>query len=515
MNLGAVIAAVSQDKNLDKGVIVDALEQAILHAAQKDYGPESELEAAYNKETDEIDLFQFRTVVENVEDKDLELTLEQAQKLDPGSEIGDSIGVRLDTARFGRIAAQAAKQIIMQKVNEAERRKIYEDYKDKKGQILSGYVTRIERRSIVVDLGQVEAVIPAREQMFGERFRIKDRIQGYVVDVSSSLRGPQIIMSRAANEFLAKLFEQNVTEIYDQIVEIVSVARDPGHRSKIAVYSKDSNVDPVGACVGMKGARVQAIVNELNGEKIDIVPWENDPAVLVCNALSPAVVSKVVLDEEQQSMEIVVAEDQLSLAIGRRGQNVRLAAQLTGWRLDVKSEINLEKQIENFRALLGSTEGLGELHIGILINEGIKTLEDLSQMAPRALSRLLGIEEDLVGQIIEQAKKRDQELNQEVAARESQEFTQDETFAIPTTAKDNDFEIAERKKRERMQIFLKLGGVGDATADALASAGYGTVGDLIADSVDEIVLKTGLPISVVRTVLIAADKHMEDSQLQS
>ena len=514
MNLSAVISAVSQDKNLDKGVIINALEEAILHAAQKDLGPESELEVAYNEETDDIDLFQFRTVVEKVEDQDLELTLKEAKKLDPDSEMGDSIGVRLDTSRFGRIAAQAAKQIIVQKVGEAERRKVYENYKDRQGEILSGYVRRVDRRNIIVDLGDVEAVIPQREQMFGERFRVKDRIQAYVVEVSSSMKGPQIIMSRASGDFLIKLFEQNVTEIYDQIVEIVSVARDPGHRSKVAVYSRDSSVDPVGACVGMKGARVQNIVNELNGEKIDIVPWENDPAVLVCNALSPAVISKVIMDEENHSMEVVVGEDQLSLAIGRRGQNVRLAAQLTGWKLDIKSEVSLEKQMESFKAVLSSIEGLGEMHVSILINEGIKTPEDLAQTSERVLTRLLNLEEELAQQVIAAAEVKVQELAESSEAV-GEEFSLEEASAAPEQSQNREAEMAAERKKERMALFLNLEGVGEATADALADSGYGTIGDLIADSPEEVMAKTDLPIAVVKTVQIAADKYMQQTQIRS
>ena len=508
MNLGAVISAVSQDKNLEKGVIVHALEEAILHAAQKDMGPESELEVTYNEETDDIDLFQFRTVVEEAKDQHLELNLEEAKKLDPESELGDSIGVRLDTSRFGRIAAQAAKQIILQKVNEAERRKIYENYKDKQGEILSGYVRRVDRRNIIIDLGEVEAVLPFREQMFGERFRVKDRIQAYVLEVSSSMKGPQIIMSRASSDFLIKLFEQHVTEIYDQIVEIVSVARDAGHRSKVAVYSRDSSVDPVGACVGMKGSRVQNIVNELNGEKIDIVPWENDPAVLVCNALSPAVISKVILDEENHSMEVIVGEDQLSLAIGRRGQNVRLAAQLTGWKLDIKSEMSLEKQMESFKAVLNSLEGLGEMHVSILINEGIKTPADLAETSVRVLTRLLNLEESAAEEVIAAAAAKAEELAESSGA-ESEEFSAEEASAAPDQEKGHEAELAAARKKKRMELFMALGGVGEATADALADSGYGTIGDLIADSPEEVVAKTGLPIAVVKTVLIASDKYMQ------
>ncbi|MCY4380195.1 MAG: transcription termination factor NusA [Proteobacteria bacterium] len=513
MNLSAVISAVSQDKNLEKSVIIDAMEQAILHVAQRHYGVDSELEVAYNNETQEIDLFQFRTVVQKVEHKDLEMTLEDALKLDESSEMGDSIGVRLDTSKFGRIAAQAAKQIIMQKVNEAERKRVYESYKDKQGEILSGYVRRVDRRSIVVDLGQVEAIIPIREQIYGERFRVKDRIQGYVIEVSDLRRGAQIIMSRACNEFLIKLFEQQVTEVYDGIVEIVAVARDPGRRAKMSVTSRDSSVDPVGACVGIKGVRVQAIVNELGGEKIDVIPWENDPAVLVCNALSPAVISKVIVDEENKSMEVVVSEDYLSLAIGRRGQNVRLAAQLTGWRLDIKSEISMEKQIEAIRTVLSTIEGLGSMHATILMNEGVKTMADLAEMPERTLIRLLNLDEDTAKDIIEKAKAKLEELlaKEEAAKGDLAE----EVSASPISKKERKKqEIAQKRKEERATILSAIESVGEASVQAFAEAGYGAIGDIIADSAEEVATKTGLPISVVKSVQKIAENHMTKLQEQ-
>lgn len=508
MNLSAVISAVSQDKNLDKAVVIDALEQAILHVAQKDFGLDSELEVAYNDETEEIDLFQFRTVVEDVQDQNLEMTLAQALQLDDGSEMGDSIGVRVDTSKFGRIAAQAAKQVIMQKVNEAERHRIYEQYKDKEGEVLSGYVRRVDRRSIVVDLGQVEAIIPGREQIFGERFRVKDRIQGYVVEVSDALRGAQIIMSRACNEFLQKLFEQHVTEVYDGVVEIVSIARDPGRRAKIAVSTRDSSVDPVGACVGMKGVRIQAIVTELNGERIDVIPWENDPAVMVCNALSPAVVNKVIVDEENNSMEVVVAEDHLSLAIGKRGQNVRLAAQLTGWSLDIRGDVSLAKQLEGIKEeLLAQVEGLDEMHITILMNEGVKTLEELAQMSVRNLVRVLNLSEAAVEQLIAQARLYAERM-QQAGAETADGYTANEVTVSPISDQARKQEYINRKKEERFALFMALDGVGEATAQAFSEAGYGALGDIIADSPEELVQRTGLPIVVVKTVQKAAENYM-------
>lgn len=510
MELSGVISVVSKDKNLDKGIIIEALEQAVLHAARRDFGAEADLEATYNEDTDEIDLFQFRTVVENVEDTSVEVTMEEARKLDPDSEMGDSIGVKLETAKFGRIAAQSAKQIIVQKVREAERFQIYEEFKDRKGEIMSGYVRRFERREIIVDLGNTEAVIPIKEQMQGERFKVKDRIQGYVVDIKKASRGPQIIMSRAHNEFLSKLFEQNVTEIYDGIVEIKAVARDPGLRSKIAVYSRDSSVDPVGACVGMKGARVQAIVNELNGEKIDIVTWENDPARLVCNALAPAVVNKVIVDEDSNSMEVVVADDQLSLAIGRRGQNVRLAAHLTGWKLDIKSEARLEEQMEGVRTVLASIEGLGEMHAGILVNEGIKTPAELAELSPRVLVRVLNLDEDVAESVIKAAGEKAEEIAAEAQITDTAEYRAEDASAAPALEVEDEDSVADNERNERIAMFLQLGGVGDAAAHALADAGYKTIGDVIADHPEEVAGKTGLPLGVARTVQMAADRFMQD-----
>lgn len=511
--LRKVIAGVSREKNLDKTVILDALEQAILQAARRSLGAVADLEAHYNEDTDEIDLFQFRTVVEDddVANDAVEVALEDAKKLDSEAVLGDSIGIKIDARAFGRIAAQSAKQIIIQKVRDAERAQVYEEFKDRVGEILSGHVRRFERNDIIVDLGRIEAVIPSREQVPTERFRAKDRIQGYVMEVKRSSRGPQVVISRGHPGFLVSLFEQNVSEIYDGIVSIEAAARDPGYRSKIAVYSKDASVDPVGACVGLKGARVQAVVQELNGEKIDIIPWDRDPARLVCNALSPAAVSKVIVDEDNHSMEVVVADDQLSLAIGKRGQNVRLAAQLTGWRLDIKSESKLSEQMSSSKDELAAIEGVGAMKAEILINEGIPNPQALSEATVRSVSRMLNLESEEAEALIERAKvaasavPREDDETAELLANAVAEPTQEVTdHSVNNAAND--------ARQARIDMFLKLSGVGEAAAHALADSGYGRIGDIMADTADEVSVKTDLPLAVARTIQIAADRYLQEQK---
>ena len=338
-DLAKVIDQVGKDKGIDKEVVIDAVKQAMLVAARKKYGTYREIEAQYNEETGEVELYEFKEVVEREKfiDEEVEIPLDEALKLDPGAQLDDSIGIKLESSDLGRIAAQTAKQIILQKVRDAEREIIFSEFEQRKGEIASGIARRVEKGAIVVDLGRTEAHIPPREQIPGEIYKPGDRIQGYLSEVRQTTRGPQIIMSRADERYLVKLFEMEVPEIYDGIVEIMSAAREPGQRAKIAVRTKDNSVDPVGACVGMKGSRVQNIVQELKGEKIDIVMWDEDVTRFACNALAPAEISKVFLDEENKEMEIVVPDQQLSLAIGKKGQNVRLAAKLTGWKLDIIS----------------------------------------------------------------------------------------------------------------------------------------------------------------------------------
>jgi transcription termination/antitermination protein NusA len=337
-NLKHTIDQIVKEKAIDKQVIVEALEQAVLTAANKKYRNTRDLEAHYNEEIGEVELFEFVTVVEEVQDSYKEIDLEEAQEADPEVEVGDSLGMKMDASGFSRIAAQTAKQVIIQKVREAERETIFADFKDRIGELINGVVRRFEKGDLIIDLGRAEALLTHKDQAPREVYRQGDRVKALITDIRMTTKGPQILLSRVHPNVIVKLFEAEVPEIAEGIVEVMGVVREPGSRTKIAVYSHDSDVDPVGACVGMRGSRVQNVVSELRGEKIDIIPWSDDIARFACNALAPAVVSKVYVYEENREMEIVVADDQLSLAIGKRGQNVRLAAKLIGWKIDIKSE---------------------------------------------------------------------------------------------------------------------------------------------------------------------------------
>jgi len=337
--LKRLIEQMGKDRGIDKSVIIEALEAAMLTAARKELGPRVDIEAHYNEEVGEIEVFQFKTVEAKVSDPEMQISLEAARRdLDEEAAVGDSLGIKLETSVFGRVAVQTAKQIIIQKVNDAERDNIYEEYKDRKGELVNGFVQRFEGGNIIVNLGRAEGVIPVTEQIGKEVYKRGERIRCYLLEIKKVSKGPQIILSRTHPAFLKALFEVEVPEIYEGLIEIMSVAREPGKRSKIAVKSKDKDIDPVGACVGMRGSRVQSVVQELRGEKIDIVPYSDDQVKYVCSALAPAKVSRVFVDEDNHAMLVIVPDDQLSLAIGRAGQNVRLAVKLTGWKIDVKSE---------------------------------------------------------------------------------------------------------------------------------------------------------------------------------
>ena len=355
INLKHAIDQLVKEKGIDRQVVLEAMEQAVLTAANKKYRNTRDLEAHYNHETGEVELFEFVTVVEEVEDSYKEISLDEAHEIDPEAEIGDSLGEKLDASGFSRIAAQTAKQVIIQKVRDAERETIYNEYSDRIWEVITGMVRRFEKGELLIDLGRAEAVLPAKEQMPREVYRPGDRIRAIITDIRMTTKGPQIMLSRTHPSMLAKLFEAEVPEIAEGIVEINAIVRDAGSRAKIAVSSNDRDVDPVGACVGMRGARVQNVVSELRGEKIDIIPWSEDIARFACNALSPAQVSKVFVDEEKRALEIIVADDQLSLAIGKRGQNVSLAARLTGCRIDIKSESKVsEAQAQEFSSFDGT-----------------------------------------------------------------------------------------------------------------------------------------------------------------
>ena len=406
-DLSKVIEAVGKDKGIDKQIVVDAVKEAILTAARKKFGTYREIEANYNEETGEVELFEFKEVVERAKfiDEEVEIPLDEARKLDPQAQLNDSIGIKMDSSDLGRIAAQAAKQIILQKVRDAERDIIFNEFEQRKGEIASGIARRVEKGAIVVDLGRTEAHIPLREQIPGEQYKPGDRLQGFLMEVRQTTRGPQIIMSRASEEYLIKLFEMEVPEIYDGIVEVLSAAREPGVRAKIAVKSNDPAVDPVGACVGMKGSRVQNIVQELRGEKIDIVPWSEDITRFVCNALSPAEISRVFLDESNKEIEVVVPDTQLSLAIGKRGVNVRLAAKLTGWKIDIVSEAiaasRTAEAIFNLMLLPGMTQTMAQN----IFQSGFGSFQILSQAQVEEVMSIPGYDDpDKSAKLIQSAK---------------------------------------------------------------------------------------------------------------
>ncbi len=379
-DLSRMIDAVSKEKSIDKQLVIDAVIQGMLVAARKKYGTYREIEAQYNEETGEVELFEFKEVVlpEDFIDEEIEIKLDEARELQPDVQLNDSVGIKLDATELGRIAAQTAKQIITQKVRDAEREIIYNEFEARKGEVASGIARRVERGMIVVDLGKTEAFIPLREQIPGETYKPGDRVQGYLLDVRQTTRGPQIIMSRACEQYLVKLFEQEVPEIYDGIVQIVAAAREPGARAKIAVISRDPSVDPVGACVGMKGSRVQQVVQELRGEKIDIINWDEDITRFACNALAPAEISRVFVDEANKEMEVVVPDTQLSLAIGRKGQNVRLASKITTWKLDILSESSASQKTADAIFNLLLIPGMSETMAQNVFQSGFGSFQSLA-----------------------------------------------------------------------------------------------------------------------------------------
>ncbi|RLB51345.1 MAG: transcription termination factor NusA [Deltaproteobacteria bacterium] len=500
LSLQNVIEQVSQEKGIDAKILVEATEQAILTAAKKTFGPDRELEARFNKETGAVDLFQYMTVVEAVENSEQEITVEEAQTygLEAGlgeelgfqifylpedrekareqdKQFGELLGIDQSRSRFGRIAAQTAKQVIIQRVRDAERDRVYAEYKSRQGEIITGVVRRFERGSnIIVDLGRgVEAVLPPREQTPRESYRPGDRIVALLKDIDREARGPQIILSRTDVGILVKLFEMEVPEIYEGIVRIVAAAREPGARSKIAVSSRDSDVDPVGACVGMKGSRVQAVVQELRGEKIDIVPWDRDPARFVCNAIAPAEVVRVVIDEGNSNMELVVPDAKLSLAIGRRGQNVRLASQLSGWRLDIVSESRFQQIEEEAMAAL-SRLGTDEELSRSLYRMGFRSLDEVVEASEAELASVQGLSADDVPKLREDAAAATEELRQENLA----------AMADRTEAP------SERDK------LLLVRGVNSRMADQLEQNGYASVDAIAAEEdTDRLAIKSGLGAS--------------------
>ncbi len=394
------IEQVSRDKGIDREVLIVALEEALKSAARKKFGTKVEIEVQYNEEMGEIEVFQFKEVVSTTAEPELELTLEQARVLDPDSEIGDSLGIKMDTSTFGRIAAQSAKQVIIQKMKDAEREAVYASFINRKGDIINGIVQRFDRGDIIVNLGHTEGILPNREQVPRESYRRGDRIRALILDVFSESRGPQILLSRTHPDFLIQLFKTEVPEISEGIVQVKGAAREPGIRSKFAVASTDFEIDPVGACVGMKGSRVQNVVQELRGEKIDIIPWHIDAAKFVCNALSPAEITRVIIDEEDRVMEVIVADEFLSIAIGKRGQNVRLASKLTGWHIDVQSETKYSQALKDGYNSLLSLPGIGVAMADVLSEKGLLSAEEISRASIEDLMQVKGIGQETAEKLL-------------------------------------------------------------------------------------------------------------------
>jgi len=403
-DINRVVEQVSRDKGIERNVLIKALEEALKSAARKKFGSKMDIEVQYNEDSGEIEVFQFKDVAENVTEPALEISLEEGRKLDPDCEIGDSLGTKMDTSTFGRIAAQSAKQVIIQKMKDAEKDAVYSSFIDRKGDTLNGIVQRIDRGDIIVNLGHTEGVVPVREQVPKETYRRGDRIRAYILDVLHESRGPQIILSRTHPNFLIHLFRTEVPEITEGIVTIMGAAREPGVRAKFAVASNNSDIDPVGACVGMKGSRVQNVVQELRGEKIDIIPWHIDPAKFVCNALAPAEISRVIIDEANQSMEVIVPDEFLSIAIGKKGQNVRLASKLTGWHLDVKSETKYSIAMQSGYDSLVALPGIGISMADALYELGLYSAEEVSNATPEDLIQVRGIGEETAKKLIAAAQ---------------------------------------------------------------------------------------------------------------
>lgn len=439
-DLNSLLGQIGRDKGIDKQILIEAIESAMLSAARKHYGHNLNLETKYNEETGDIEVIQFRTVVERVEDYGTQISVEDArQEFDAEAMVGDELGKKLDTAVLGRIAAQTAKQVIMQKFRDAERGVIYEEYKDSKGELINGIVQRYDRGNAIVNLGRTEAILPKREQIARERYRQGDRIKSMILDIDRSARGPQIVLTRSHPDFLKKLFSLEVPEISEGVIEIKAVAREPGERAKIAVYSNDPNVDPVGACVGIKGSRVQAVVQELRGERIDIITWTPDEPSFVARALAPAEVSRVVVDEDEHSMEVIVNDDQLSLAIGRRGQNVKLASKLTGWKIDVRSVTVAEEESKRARLALETIPGVDFMQAELLFQHGYRSAREVADASLEELSEIKDFSAEVASVILKQAReyieKREAE-GEDLLASEAPAISDLDKLLLPPELKD-------------------------------------------------------------------------------
>ena len=517
-NLLQAIDMVAKEKGIDRSRLVKTIEEAILKAAQSVFGPNRELQATFNEDTGQVDLFQFMTVVDDVSDEEREIAHEDAQAKGLEAELGEELGfqifwhpndarkaaeqdkefgellmVKQARSQFGRIAAQAAKQVLIQRVRDEERDLIYQEFKDKKGELIKGVVRRFEKgNNIIVDLGRTEGILPFREQTPRETYRPGDRIVALLKDIDREARGPQIILSRGDGKLVEKLFESEVPEIYEGIVKIVACAREPGARSKIAVMSRDADVDPVGACVGMKGSRVQAVVQELRGEKIDIVPWDRDPARFVCAAIQPAEVNKVIVNEADGRMELVVPDEKLSLAIGRKGQNVRLAWHLTGWKLDIISESKFKQMEEEAIAQLARIDGVSEQVARNMYRMGFRALEEVAEATAEEIGGIQGVGPENAQKIRAAAETTMETLRQERIKTASAKTE-------PLTDKEK---------------LLFVRGVGERTVQLLEDAGYRSVEDIMKEDEDKLAIKTGLGIKKARALKQGGEYFLQNEWKQ-
>ncbi len=534
VNLNNVLDQVAKDKGIDRSVLIATLEDAMNTAAKKHFGQDRNLEAKYDPEKGVVELFQAIVVIDEITDptqavNQLLLSEAKAKGMDVanGDELvfqifyrdedsaeakaqddqyGDILKLKTFRRGFGRIAAQTAKQVILQRTRDAERENVFNEYKDRKNEIVTGIARRFERGNIIVDLGRAEAVLPVREQVPRETYRAGDRVQAYVIDVLRESKGPQIILSRAAVNLLTKLFEMEVPEIAEGIVVIEAAAREPGGRAKIAVSSRDGDVDPVGACVGMKGSRVQAVVQELRGEKIDIVPWDEDPARFVCAALAPAEVSRVIIDEANHAMELIVPDDQLSLAIGRRGQNVRLAAQLTGWKLDINSETRVKEMREFANRSLGALPGVNEMLIETLYAHGFRQSKDVAEASPEVLAQIPGLDPARIPAMQERARSQMVDDATELA---KMEYDREQARLIEARRHPDELTQAERLARVR--------GVGEKTIEQLAASGYHNVEDIANEKdIAKLGEVPGVGIKKARQIKSAAENYLvEEAKLRA
>ncbi|MCR9257894.1 MAG: transcription termination factor NusA [Alphaproteobacteria bacterium] len=490
-----VADTVAREKGIEREEVLMAMEMAIQKAGRSKYGQENDIRAEIDRKNGEIRLMRVRTIVEEVENEAAELTLDQGKEIQPDIELGGEIRDPLPPIDFGRIAAQTAKQVIVQKVREAERERQYNEYKDRTTELVNGLVKRVEYGNVTVDLGRAEAILRRDELLPRETFRQGDRVRAYIYDVRREVRGPQIFLSRTHPQFMAKLFAQEVPEIYDGIIEIKAVARDPGSRAKIAVISHDNSIDPVGACVGMRGSRVQAVVAELQGEKIDIINWSPDAATFVVNALAPAEVAKVVLDEEQNRIEVIVPDEQLSLAIGRRGQNVRLASMLTGWDIDIMTEEeDSARRQEEFRKaseLFIEALDVDDVISHLLVAEGFTKIEEIAFVPLEELADIEGFDEDVAEELAARAKQFLEDQNEKFEAQRRELGVEDAVGELPNLT---------------VAHMVKLGENGIKTLD--------DVGDLAGDELVELLGEDEIGEEQANETIMAARAHWFEDEEQ-